>query len=71
MAKPHRRKRKNRTEIYRIRASKLRGFLSRIPDMVRGGNPMGVGEATLQASAGPGLDYQTLFMALGGLESGA
>jgi hypothetical protein len=32
----------------------MRWFFSRVQTMVRGGNPLGVGEYTLMAASGPG-----------------
>jgi hypothetical protein len=46
-------KRKSRTEQLRARAAKAQGLIARIIDMVRGGNPMGVGEYTLVVARGP------------------
>lgn len=57
MAKKNRRKRKSRTELYRIRSARLTriySFVGRLPNVVRGGNPWGLGEYTLMAAAGPG-----------------
>lgn len=57
MAKRNRRKRKSRTELYRVRATRLKTthwFVIRVPNIVRGGNAFGLGEYTLMISAGPG-----------------
>lgn len=58
MAKKNRRKRKSRTELYRIRSARLKGptytFVSRSP-VVSGGNPFGLGEYTLRIASAAGL----------------
>lgn len=47
-------KRKSRIEAYRAKAAKAQSIFARIIDVVRGGNPMGVGEYTLVVARGPG-----------------
>ena len=49
MAKRHR-KRKSRTQVIRARMEKAQYFLARLIEVIRGGNPAGVGEWTLRAS---------------------
>lgn len=54
-----RRKRKSRTELYRIRRLQpTYWFVVRGYNVQRGGNPFGLGEYTLRVSSGPeaGLD---------------
>lgn len=53
MAKKRRGKRKSRTELYRARATKGYTFVTRIPQLCRGGNPFGLSQYTLMVSAGP------------------
>lgn len=52
MSKRRRRKRKSRTELYRARATKAYTFISRIHEIVPGGNPFGLGEWTLSSARG-------------------
>lgn len=55
--KKRRRKRKSRTELYRVRATRANMlahvFVTRIPQIVPGGNPFGLGEYTLVVARGP------------------
>ncbi len=54
MKNKHRRgKRKSRTELYKARATKAYVFVTRIPQLVRGGNPFGLSEYTMVAARGP------------------
>jgi hypothetical protein len=51
-----RRKRKSRTELYRVRTAKLKptySFISRVATVVPGGNAFGLGAYTLRVAAGP------------------
>lgn len=51
-----RRKRKSRTELYRVRSAKLKpvySFITRFPNLIPGGNPFGLGEYTLRVAGGP------------------
>lgn len=55
--KKRRRKRKSRTELYRVRTTRANmlvyTFMTRIPQIVSGGNPFGLGEYTLMVARGP------------------
>ena len=56
MRKKHRRKRKSR-KVYDAKATRpfigITDFLTRIPNVVPGGNPFGLGEWTLMVARGP------------------
>ena len=55
--KKRRRKRKSRTELYCVRTTKANmlvyAFVTRVPQIVPGGNPFGLGEFTLMVARGP------------------
>jgi len=49
--KQTRRKRKSRMQLYRARRTPTHFFVTRISPLVRGGNPLGVGEWTLYVAS--------------------